>query len=115
MLNPRTLTVIDEQEADVHEVFSDAEVFMPEGMGGYPSDPYGLVGSVITIVAVRGGVKTDWAAYWASFILRQGDADNTMQWNGRVRTTRYHGSKVPKEVAEEMFPRAADEWGYYRA
>jgi hypothetical protein len=70
---------------------------------------------VITIVAIRGGVKTDWAAYWASFILREHDADNPLLFNGRVRTTRYHGSKVPKEVAEAMFPRAAGEWGYYRA
>jgi hypothetical protein len=47
----------------------------------------------------------EWTCYWAAY-------PSTMEQENRIRTTRRHGNKVPRLVAEAMFSRFAG--AYYR-
>jgi hypothetical protein len=97
----------------VFESFSDQPSFMPTALAGeYPFGEHSLVGACVTIVAVTSSDGRDWAAYMAAHILGVDSADR--ETRARWSRTRRRGNKLPKNVAEAMFPRAVEEWGRYR-
>lgn len=99
---------IDQVERDgekwlVFESFSDSPFFRPEGLNFE-----GVTGAVIVIVAVTSSGGRDWAAYWAAHVLNGRNPE--IRWE----KTRRRGHKIPRAIAEVMFPHATEEWGYYR-
>jgi hypothetical protein len=51
----------------------------------------------------------EWTAYWAAHPTEH---DSEPQQKDRIEYTRRHGNKIPRSVAEAMFPRFTD--AYFR-
>jgi hypothetical protein len=93
---------LNDQEMVVYTGYSDSKD-LSQGFGR---------GAVTVVVAVRGGGGRDWSAYWSSFALTGADNDSMVaDWAERTAS---RGNKVEGTIAVAMFPRQAEEWGYYR-
>jgi hypothetical protein len=80
-----------------------------------------MSGAVITVIAVVEGVHRkpqgtiadevrEWTAYWMAFYAPMFVSDTAayMAKEFRISRTRDRGNKIPRLVAEAMFPRLAD-------